>query len=502
MSGLRNPAKWLIDLFAGDTGGDVRVTSETMLGSSAIWYAINTIAGDLGKMPLERRIANRDGRGSESRKDAVWRLLRDEPNGFQTTDVFKEQIQGHALGWGNGRAAIIRTGTMPKELIPLRPDATATYMVAGEKLHVTCPTEDDPLRFAQLVEESLDDPMVLLQPDIIVLHDRDVLHIQGFGSNGFEGYSIAKKLKDVIGIDLQAQRYANRGMKKGFAGQLMLEAPAGVLRNEDEAKKFLDGFNKRHANEKDAEKVGLLREGITANVLNMSNKDSQFIDQRKFSRQDAMLLFGLQHIPGDDSSVSYNSLEQKQLAYLASCLDRWLIRWEMQCDCKLRTDSEKRLGRIYHKFNRGSWLATDTQATQVALSGYVQSEILSKNEARDKLDLNPVEGGDEFKNPAINPESNAPPQETDNSIVEDRLTYLLELETERVIEASGGKDFGRFIESFYAKWPLTLLDNGATTEYAKATVSQHKKQLIDTVGAFSSADKMRELVTGVTDSWK
>ena len=353
MSGLSNPAGWLLEFIrGGNDKGSVPVNNNSMLSSSAIWYAITTIAGDVAKMPLEPRKELAGGKGSNVDKThPAWRLLRDEPNRFQTADVFKEQIQGHALSWGNGRAAIIRNRSKVSELIPLMPDRTTTCMVMGEKYHVTCPLEDDPLRFAQLMEEIVEGHQI--PKDCIVLSDAEVLHIMGFGHNGFVGLNIADVARDSFGTELGAQRYQKRGIDKGFAGRLMLEAPPGQLRDGDEAKKLLDAIRQKHENSKDGEAIGLLREGVTAKVLQMSNVDMQFIESRKFSRQDVMLWFGLQHIPGDDSSVSYNSLEQKLLAHRASALDKWLTRWEMQCDAKLRTRAEKAAGVVYFNFGNG-----------------------------------------------------------------------------------------------------------------------------------------------------
>jgi HK97 family phage portal protein len=501
MSNLRNPAQWLIDYFGPSKAA--RVTNDTMIGSPAVWYAITTIAGDLAKMPLDVRRTKRDGRGSDKATNhPAYSLLRDEPNTFQTSDVFKEQLQGHALGWGNGRAAIIRNGSRPVELIPIMPDRSDTLMVAGEKYHVTKPDEDDPLRFRQLMESLLEGETVLLN-DVIVLHDRDVLHIPGFGWDGIKGKNIATVFKDALGLELGAIKYGNKGMQKGFAGRLMLEDSSNVFQNEDDAARFLANWNKRHGQSQDAEAVAMLRQGMKATVLNMSNDDAEFIEQRKFSRQDVMLIFKLQHIPGDDSSVSYNSLEQKQLAYLASCLDYWLVRWEMQCDCKLRTDTEKRMGRVYHKFNRRTWLATDTKTTQEVLSGYIQSEVLNANEAREVIDLNPRDGGDEYANPAINPAGSEPGDESDESkMVDARLEYLTTVESRRVVTASESeKDFVAWLDGFYSRWPLTLLNNQIPAERVKLVVEQHREDMLAAAGASYSIAELQTNVAEVISAW-
>jgi HK97 family phage portal protein len=454
ISTLAQPAKWLIDLFSGTQKGDVKVNEESMLGSAAIWYAITTIAGDVSKMPLEPRRMLADGRGSDPAFDHnAYRLLIDEPNQFQTSDVFKEQIQGHALAWGNGRAAIVREGGQVVELLPLMPDRTITVMYRGEKYHATWPTIDDPIGLQEAIRNNPEEPS--LPSGALILRDVDVLHITGFGYDGIEGKGIAKVARDSFGCDLRAQRYTNDQMKRGFAGKLMLQAPPGLFRDEDDAKAFLSGFRERHELGKDGETVGLLREGITANVMAMSNVDAQFIEQRRFSRQDVMLWFGLQHIPGDNSSVSYNSLEQKMLAYLASCLDRWLVRWEMQCDAKLRTVAEKRARSIYFKFDRPSWLQMDFSSMVNALTRLVHYEVLSSNDAREMLHMNPRPGGDSYSNPnsanAVRQENNEP---------QDKFESFYENEHKRLIDIANGKanvqDAMKSIEAFYSRWKVTV----------------------------------------------
>ena len=527
MATLRNPAQWLIDaLRGGGVGKSPKVTPETMIGSAAIWYAMNTIAGDVGKMPLEIKKRLNDGGSETQNKHPAHIALHDQPNELQTPDVFKELLQAHALGWGNGRAYINRRGGK-FELLPLMPDRSTTVVVEGEKYHVTDPTDDDPVRFRNTLAKSLDEPGLLDR--YLVYHDRDVFHVIGFGFDGIMGKSLADVARDSISNDLQSQRYQNRGLEKGFAGVLMLEAPEGRIRDEDEAEKFLAAFRARHENSKNGEAVGLLREGVTARVLNMSNRDAQFIENRRFNRQDVMLWFGLQHLPGDDSSVSYNSLEQKQLAYLYATLDRWLVRWEQQANAKLRTRGEKSRNKLYAKFNRGTLLRTDIKSTQEALSGYVQSTILTVNEAREMIDRNPVDGGDERANPAITPgepgennddsnqnEPETPESDQNNAETPanraetariDAITSLIAIETRIVLGmVDNENNFCGAIDRFYDRWALTLLNGllplGTTPRTVDKLVSGHKTDLLSAAGDATDKNELRTAVKRKVEQWQ
>jgi HK97 family phage portal protein len=510
---LRNPIDSFLKWLGVSTEGEPTVTEESMLSLASVWYAINTISGDVGKMPLEPRRFSK-GINTVDRDNIYYRLLRDEANRYQTSDVFKEQIQSHVLSWGNGRAFIVR-GTRP-ELLPLRPDATQTVMINGEKWHVTTPDADDPLAsFEQLKTEV---PRGSLPRGMFAIPDRDVLHIMGFGYYGIEGRSVAWQFKETLGTDMAAQRYNKDSLNKGMSARLMLEAPPGSIQDEEEAAAFLKSFREQYSRKNQGEVAGMLREGIKAvDVSRMSNVDAQFIQQRKFSRQDVMLIFGLQHIPGDDSATSYNSLENQQLAYLASALSRWLTRWEMQCDMKLRTPEQKRKGEVFFKFNRGTWLQMDAPATADVLTKYRQAKIMTQNECRDKLDLNPVEGGDSFENPNVSKtEGMVEPtktQPTDAQNLKTAATWLaadivfsglLETECSAVQKATGHKNFVSWIETRYQSFEETYKRRANSLgvdvgEYVSG-LRQRKNQLLEACEC--QPEQLQDRVNSLVETWK
>ena len=493
ITGLNRPADWLLDWLGL---GKQHVSSKTILGMPAVWYALQKIGGDIGKTPIEPRQTLADGRGSEPlRNHPTWALLRDSPNEYQTPDVFKELIQSHALGWGNGRAAIIRSGSTAVELIPLLPDRTTTEMVMGQKFHLTMPTLDDPLQQREILDEFSNTGRI--SDGLIVLPDRDVLHIIGLSSDGVSGYNIGRVFQDALGTGLGGHRLMSKQMQKGFTGRVMLTDSAGAFNGPDAekaAQQFMQQFREKYTAEKDGEVAGLLRRGMTAEVLSMSNADAQLIEQMKFSRQDVMLIFGLQHMPGDDSASGYNSLEQKKLDQLESTNDRWMTRWELQCDMKLRTEAEKRVGRLYFKFNAGSRLRTDIQTTANVLTSLVRSTIITKNEAREKLEMNPVEGGDVFENPAIQVHEKENPQGPDP---ENRMVSIVATEAKKIQNIfkhqKDAKARDKAITDYYEKHRLTLAKY-MESERVESYISDRMNQLADAIR--NNTD-----VTELTTNW-
>jgi HK97 family phage portal protein len=479
MSTLSRPFQWLVDLFTGNgSDGEKRLSQEQAISYAPIWYSVNKISNHIGQLPIHfyRRIEMPEGDVMGSEKavdDSRYQLLKSRPNTYQTAFTFKAQLMSHVLLWGNGRAYINRSGRNIRELIPLLPDRTITVMIDGEKFHLTKPQGWDRLKLFENSSEEM--------RDVIILADTDVVHIPGFGFDGIEGLSLLAVAARSWNAGISGDKQINTQMTKGFSGKFMLEAPAGAFRNENDAKTFMESFNRYHSGPENADKVGLLREGIKMNSLSMSNQDAQFLENRKYQRQDAALWFLLESILGDDSSVSYNSLEQKNLGYLSNCLMTWVVKWEQELDAKLLTSRERNNDTNYFKFNTAALLRSDYKTTIDSLAIAIQNRILNPNEARAVLEMNPYEGGEYYMNPATSSgadqmgnaaedaddendlEDSAEsdlvdsPNDKNSKAIKSHLSHLLTVEKNRLIDASKSPNkFLAFMDKFYPKFEETL----------------------------------------------
>ncbi len=513
MSGLANPADWVINWvrgIVGTSGGDgKRVSQESALSYAPIWYGVNKISGHIAQLPVAV-FKRGDSGGERQREHDVAKLLR-RPNAYQTASVFREQVSNQSLLDGNGRAAIVRSGSKAVELIPLHPDCTATGMLAGEKIHATRPGEHDRLRrfFRDVNDQEGGDGLIMLE-------DEDVVHVPGLSLDGITGLSLRRIAQRNLNAAINTEKRFAQQMEQGFSGSLMLEAPAGVFRKQEDAEEFLEAFEKRHNSPEKAGKTGMLREGMKANILQSTNRDSEMTDNRKFQRQDAALWLGLEQILGDDSSVSYNSLEQKNLAYLMNCLNRWLKRWEEELERKLLTAREFEADSHYIRFNTAALLKSDYKTSVESLSLALQSTIITRNEAREKLDLQTVEGGDGFMNPNITPgESRAEepepepaemPENASNPAVRARLEHLIGVESKRVQQAADkGKNFVEWIDNFYASnWGPKLADWCEELGIERDRATQHcdasKDRLLEVCG-YSNGELLTENVRKCVSSW-
>jgi HK97 family phage portal protein len=414
-------------------------------------------------------------------------------------------MQAHSLLWGNAYAYIRRENGRIVELLPLYPGRTAPELKGGVKRFMHLPNDDDPINLYESKRE---------HGNYIVLDDDQVFHIPGLGFDGYAGKALWKVASDSWDIGLQSDQRIRFGFKKGFKAAMLLEAPTEAFRSADDAKQFIDDFNAYHSGSENADKAGLLTRGIKANVTQMNSQESQMVEHRRYQRQDAALWFLLESILGDDSSVSYNSLEQKNLAYLSNCLMPWLVKWEEECNRKLLAQQSSL---YYTKFNTAALLRADYKTTIESLGIAITQRILNPNEARAKLDMNPYDGGDEYANPAITPGApgaEAEDEETD-PVAEDeaqsrlksqQIRTMINVEMNRVIAHTAKDDFCGAIDDFYSGWKDKLAfvfgGDSLASDLADHHCEESRQMLLDCAGIATTKQELREIVTKCVANWQ
>ena len=490
--------------------GRARITPRRAIEYAPVWYAINKVAGHFSQLPINCH--KRLERGSEiDRKHPGYSLVHTRPNPWQTAPEWKMQGAYQLLLTGNWRCAVIRENGRPVQLIPFN-NPSESIWYEGRRYHGTTVCRHEPLAVALGIE--VDGAMIWLPDDA-------VLFVHGLSINGLDGVDPAAVMSNSLDAGLSAEDQVRMLAKKGFSGSLVLESPAGMFRNTEEAKQFLEMFREAHDGAENTGKTALLREGIKANMITMSGRDSQWIEQRLFQRQEAAMWFCLEEIIGDDSSVSYNSLAEKHLAYLTNCLNRWLCHIEAALGRSLLTEKQIDNQSHFFKFNTQALMRMDPLKQAEYLTKLIAATVISPNEAREKLDMNPYDGGDSYSNPAITvaetPENDDEiPVETGEEVDEtgaeaakraaivSRLRHLIGIEQQRVQTAMKSKAPIASLDKFYGKWNVSLAsvceELGGTADHA-AVHCQASQDALLTLLQTTSKDSLADAVGEATATW-
>jgi len=495
---MATPYKAIVDWFKQIFSG--RISVEQSLELPPMWYGTNKISGHCARLPLW--IKRRTDKGATERAESHWAFdkLALLPNGFQTADIFRQQVTGHALLWGNGRSAIVDRG-MGAEFIPLMPDRSDSFMMLGRKFHITKPEKADRLSLFESIQKDKD--------GTLVFPDEDVLHIQGFGFDGVTGLSLVAQMRRSLSIPVSQEEHAYNQTKKGFVAKLMIEAGPGMFKKEADAKEWIEQFNKAHSSADNAGKAGLLQSGMKANVLSMSNDDAQFLEQRKFSRQDVCLMLGLDSMPGDGDSHSYNSKEMESLNYLDTGLAPWACKWETQIDAKVLTESERKRG-FFSMFEFSELLRTDTKTQAEVHMIQRMAGIKNANECREEIGKNPYPDGYSYANPSTTSGKTEQtlPKDANKAqmVVQNSLKRLLRREAKNALTGANAKDFCSWIDANYSKWQTTLeeafLELGIDAEIAAKHCEKSREMLLDCAGNAKTTEKLKENVRKCVESWQ
>ena len=102
-----------------------------------------------------------------------------------------------------------------------------------------------------------------------------------------------------------------------------------------------------------------------------------------------------------DKAATYASAEQMFLAHLVHCLAPWYRRLEQSVDANLLTKKDRKDGH-YACFVDAGILRGSLEVTKDFLLGLVNGGLMTPNEGRSKLDLNPDEdpASDKLRIPA------------------------------------------------------------------------------------------------------
>lgn len=525
MAGLMNIGRifsgWF-DALINDENKKV-VSPVRAMGWAPIWYSVNKISGHVGQLPL---VLHRSlERGSERAKnDYRYMLAKKRPNYYQTPMQFKQSMQAQSLIYGNGFAFIRRQTDNPNsriiDLLPLDSAKMAVVMWLGEKYYVYDSHKDEPVRKYRGTDRE-GEPSIPGSAGLMVFADYEICHFPGLGFDGFAGFSLWKIANENWSIGVASDKLVKTGFDKGFRSSMLLEAPANMFREEKTAREFLKEFRAQHGGPDQAGNIGLLREGIKANVVSMNARDAEVNDSRQFAREDVALWFGIEQILGDDST-SYNGLEQRTLAYLSNCLAKWLKTWEEELDRKLLNEREQQADELYFKFHDRALLRTDHQTTITSLSTGINARIYSPNEARELLDLNPYEGGDVYANPAITPgvgdgmEAENDDEDPEDDVVESDtaaravrvvVSRVQSVEKRRVLAGCKSKNYCDWLDKFYDRFTGTiadairpLLDSRSAVDAEEIAAEYTKKSREELLNAAGIAKDETELVAIVGET--
>lgn len=356
----------------GGSSAGVAVNDHAALGVSAFFACVRLIASTIGSLPLPVRRRGTDGIPVDARDLSLSKVLNDSPNADQTPTDYVEFIVISMLMRGNHFARKLMDGKRLIGLEPIRPDIVSIRRREDGRIGYRWSWEG---RSFDLAED-------------------DVFHVRGFGGGPLSGLSVLALARESLGIAIAADRAAGSMFANGVQ-------PSGALT----FKEFLDPEHReiartdlvdQFAGASNAGKPFILEGGATWTQISLKADDAQLLESRGWSVEDICRWFGVPPfmIGHNEKTTSWGTgIEQMLLGFQKFTLNPYLRRIEQAIRKQLLTPAERAAG-VFAEFNLEGLLRGDSLGRARFYQAMVGAGLMTRNEARAKENLPPVEGGD------------------------------------------------------------------------------------------------------------
>ena len=371
------PSGWwpiIREPFAGAWQRNREKKGDTVLAHYAVYACVTLIAADMGKMRPKLVERDADGIWTEiERQTPITRLLM-KPNHYQNHIQFKEWWAMSKLLRGNAYALKERDEDG---------NVRALYLLDPSRVSVLVSETGDV--FYQLQQDNLSGvtPASVTVPASEIIHDRmNCLFHPLVGISPIFAAGLAANL----GLNIQENSdnfFARQSNPSGI-----LTAP-GVI-SEQSARTLKERWEETYGG-RNSGGVAVLGDGLQFQALRMSAVDSQLIEQLNWTAETVCSAF---HVPpfkiGVGTMPTYQNGEILNQIYYQDCLQSHIEQFEAAMDEGLGL---MQFGTLGVELDLDSLLRMDT-ATQVrTLTEGVKGSVFTPNEARRKLELRPLEGG-------------------------------------------------------------------------------------------------------------
>jgi len=350
------------------TATGVAVSVENALSVPAVATAVRTISEAAASLKCKVVQINDDRSETEVVGHPALKLLRDEANDWTSGFEFIRSIMVDALCRDQGGLARVTHSSdgRPLEVIRYRPG------------YVQVDYPDDTLQPRYRINGILQDA-------------GDIVHLKG----AFDKAPLTL-CREAIGVAMVMEQHAGRLFGKGARPGGVIESPKAL--GDEGAKRMLAAWRNAMDGAENAGKSAVLWDGATWKQMTLNSVDAQFQQLRLFQLQEIARAFNLPAtLLGDLTKATWSNSAEMHRQFLQLCLEPWLQALESALRRALFNKDERKTHAV--RFDRDDFTNVDLTARATAISSLRSSMVLTRNEAREWLDLARVEDGDTFENP-------------------------------------------------------------------------------------------------------
>jgi len=370
-------AKRLDDRSEGLTESGAVVSYRRAMQQATVWACVRIISESIASLPIELVRKNADGTIEPVTGHPALDLLH-TPNDWQTCHEFIQQNVIWVELRGNGYAYKVRDG--------------------GGRVRRLMPISEDYVDVEQLGDWSLEYYIGSEHPQVSGKFGPDrIMHWRNFALDSYKGLSTIGYAREAVGLALQTETHGARLFRQGAQGGLTLEHP-GKLSDEAFAR-LKESVRTDWEGARNAWRTKILEEGMKVGNLGMTNEDSQFLETRKFQKEEIASLFGVPMflLNSENTTTWGTGLEQITKSFIRFTLGPRLSRISQLFAHELLLPNERR--NLMFRFNTDSFTLGDFKERMDGYRSGIESGVMNPNEARAKEGMNPRENGNVYRKP-------------------------------------------------------------------------------------------------------
>lgn len=362
---------WIIgEAFAGAWQRNVEYKREDVLCYHAVFACITLIASDISKL-RPREVEEKGGIWDEIKLESKYAVI-DKPNGYQNRIQFYESWILSKLIRGNTYALKVKDAQRNiVQMHILHPDRVLPLV------------SDDGDVFYQIAQDNLSGIVAtgVTVPASEIIHDRfncfyhPLVGLSPLYASGLPAYMGMKALEN------NARTFKNGGRPSGI-----LTVPEAI--KTDKAKELSAQWDAQYGGENYG-KVAVIGGNVKYEPLALTSEEAEMIDLLKLTAEMVCSTF---HVPAYKvigAAPAYNNIEAQEQSYYSQCLQILIESLELALDEGFRMSDGKGF-----EFDLDGLLRMDTKSQMETYGIGTTKGIVAPNEARRKLNLKPVDGGD------------------------------------------------------------------------------------------------------------
>jgi HK97 family phage portal protein len=331
-----------------DRGGMPVITPLSALSYTPVYRACSLIAQDTARIGFRSSIP-------------FLSTLLNQPTPYVSGYEFRRAMMLQACLYGNAFALINRTrGGEVFALQPLDVESVSLDVSRSEPFYRSAQYGDLPFS--------------------------DVFHLRALGFGGLWGESPVRVCRTSLTI-MGAQESAQlEVMRNAGNPKLAIVHPGPLSAGARQA--IAEKFQSDHAGSENAGKPLVLAEGMRVERISSTLEDAGISAARAYSIADVSRIYGVPASYLGEPSNAYGSMEWLSRMYVDSCLSHWLSAFRSEVLAKLGGTGDT------FEFDTDELVRPSLAEQFAALRTGVEAGIITRNEARERLDMEPLEGLD------------------------------------------------------------------------------------------------------------